>query len=303
MQLEYHEEAKKAGVYIISACGFDSIPAELGVNFIQEIFAPSVLNSVDAFVDFESSNRNSLNHGTWDSAVLHMAHKNQLATLRNKLFCKMYTKPRQEFKYETKTKKFPFKAPHVDRYCIPFFGTDDSCVLRSQLLGFQENNEKPIQFQEYFVLKSVMLLPFLALAGLTLLILSKFEMGRSLLLKYPSFFSFGMFSKTGPSKEEIQNSSFTMTLIGKGWDSSSLSKSSEPTSPPDKTIVGEIKAPNAAYEATSIFLIQSGITILEEAEKMPYSGGVLTPGYAFKNTSLRHRLKRHSISFEIKKMT
>ena len=31
------------GIYIISACGFDSIPAELGFNFIQEIFALSIL--------------------------------------------------------------------------------------------------------------------------------------------------------------------------------------------------------------------------------------------------------------------
>lgn len=38
MQLAYNEAAQKAGVYIISACGFDSIPADLGVVFTEQNF-------------------------------------------------------------------------------------------------------------------------------------------------------------------------------------------------------------------------------------------------------------------------
>lgn len=38
MQLEYDEAAKKAGVYIISACGFDSIPADMGLVFLKNNF-------------------------------------------------------------------------------------------------------------------------------------------------------------------------------------------------------------------------------------------------------------------------
>merc|ERR1712013_211925 len=30
MQLRYHEEAERKGVYIVGSCGFDSIPADLG---------------------------------------------------------------------------------------------------------------------------------------------------------------------------------------------------------------------------------------------------------------------------------
>ena len=39
MQLEYNEAARKQGVYIISACGFDSIPADMGTIFLQKKFA------------------------------------------------------------------------------------------------------------------------------------------------------------------------------------------------------------------------------------------------------------------------
>lgn len=38
----------------------------------------------------------------------------------------------------------------------------------------------------------------------------------------------------------------------------------------------------------------------EEFEKLPFSGGVLTPGFAFENTSIRHRLNQYSILSEIK---
>lgn len=37
MQLEYNKAAEDKGVYIISACGFDSIPADMGLMyFIQQ---------------------------------------------------------------------------------------------------------------------------------------------------------------------------------------------------------------------------------------------------------------------------
>lgn len=38
MQLEYHAKASDRGVYVIGSCGFDSIPADLGVLYTQRQF-------------------------------------------------------------------------------------------------------------------------------------------------------------------------------------------------------------------------------------------------------------------------
>lgn len=38
MQLEYHKAAMEKGVYIVSACGFDSVPADLGVVYALQKF-------------------------------------------------------------------------------------------------------------------------------------------------------------------------------------------------------------------------------------------------------------------------
>lgn len=49
MQLEYDAIAREKGVYIVSACGFDSIPADLGVVFLEKSFDGEV-HSVETFL-------------------------------------------------------------------------------------------------------------------------------------------------------------------------------------------------------------------------------------------------------------
>lgn len=52
------------GVYVISACGLDSIPADLGVIFVQQNFT-GTLNSVETFLkawNEGSGKGNILNH-------------------------------------------------------------------------------------------------------------------------------------------------------------------------------------------------------------------------------------------------
>ena len=38
MQIKFHEEAKQKGIHIVSACGFDSIPADMGLEILREKF-------------------------------------------------------------------------------------------------------------------------------------------------------------------------------------------------------------------------------------------------------------------------
>lgn len=38
MYVKYNEEAEKAGIFIISSCGYDSIPADMGVVYFNKNF-------------------------------------------------------------------------------------------------------------------------------------------------------------------------------------------------------------------------------------------------------------------------
>lgn len=49
MQLEYDDLARAKGVYIVSACGFDSIPADLGIQHFEKNFGGEV-HSIETFL-------------------------------------------------------------------------------------------------------------------------------------------------------------------------------------------------------------------------------------------------------------
>jgi short subunit dehydrogenase-like uncharacterized protein len=83
VEAEFHEAAAKNGSLIISACGFDSIPAELGFLFHSRQWAPpSVPVTVQAYLSLESDKRIVGNFGTYESAVLGVANAGELQALR-----------------------------------------------------------------------------------------------------------------------------------------------------------------------------------------------------------------------------
>lgn len=48
-QMNYYDTAEQKGVYVVSACGMDSIPADLGIVYLQQNFE-GTLNSVESYL-------------------------------------------------------------------------------------------------------------------------------------------------------------------------------------------------------------------------------------------------------------
>lgn len=42
MEVEYNDKAAEKGVYVVSACGFDSIPAEIGISHFLKEFGGNI---------------------------------------------------------------------------------------------------------------------------------------------------------------------------------------------------------------------------------------------------------------------
>merc|ERR1712038_1571945 len=129
-------------------------------------------------------------------------------------------------------------------------------------------------------------------------LLAKYKPGRYLLEKYPKFFSMGMVSKQGPTKRMAENTNFEMKIFGRGWkgqDEGSLSDFGAETT----EVIVTVKGKNVGYGSTCECLVQSALVILKESDKIPGSGGVLTPGYAFKDTSLVRRLNDNGVTFDV----
>lgn len=79
----YHEKSLKNGSLVVSACGFDSVPAEMGVLFhLRQWVDLGVVNRVEAFLSVESEKRVVGNFGTYESAVLAIADLKEMRSRR-----------------------------------------------------------------------------------------------------------------------------------------------------------------------------------------------------------------------------
>lgn len=298
IQLKYHEAARKAGVYIIGSCGYDAIPAEIGTDYLKQKFAPGRLNQVEGFLKSKPGKHGiTLNYGSLHSLVETFTYLNQLTEVRQRYQSQLFTKTPPSPKYPIKLKFLPWKNEELGGWCVPLPLSDRDIVSNSQRWFYEYHNEKPVQFEEYIVVPKIYHAIILTLGMLYFNFLIYFNCTRKLLLKYPKFFTIGYFSKEGPTRRQLEDISFTFQCVGKGWNTPC--KGDEYDHPPNKTISCLIFGPDPGYETTSRCLIQAGLTVLEESKKMPFEGGCLTPAFAFRNTSLRQRLNRHAVSYEI----
>lgn len=131
MVLEYNEKAKEKGSYIVSACGFDSIPVDMGVVFLENHFE-GVVNSVEQYLTTNSDEVKSdgaiIHYGTWASMVHGLANWAELKDLRKKLFKERLP----AFEPKLKARGVVHKSSKLNKYCLPFLGADPSVVYRSQ---------------------------------------------------------------------------------------------------------------------------------------------------------------------------
>jgi short subunit dehydrogenase-like uncharacterized protein len=300
MQLKYNEQAREKGIYIVSACGFDSIPADMGTVYTQENFEGTV-NSVETYLYSYPINKQSLSgggihYGTWESAVYGLAHANELPGIRKQLFPTRI----QRFTPELKDRGVLHKGEVVrSRWSLPFPGSDRSVVMRSQRFFFDHDKQRPVQMRAYVAFESLLQAIGVAFIAVVFGILAKFSCGRKLLLNHPKLFTLGFVSHEGPKEEANENTKFTMTFYAEGWNEKLAEATDEFTTPINKKLVTRVSALNPGYGATCIALLISATTILKEAEKMPEAGGVFPPGAAFKNTSMIDELQKNGFIFEV----
>ncbi|OAD56155.1 Saccharopine dehydrogenase-like oxidoreductase [Eufriesea mexicana] len=293
--LKYNKEAEEAGIYIVSACGFDSIPCDLGIIFAQQQFKGEI-NSIETYLSVWTTTKVNdalVHYGTYESAVYSIANFHELRELRSKL----YPEKLPQLWPKLKTKRFIHKCPVSEGWSVIFPGSDRSVALRTQRFLYEKYKQRPIQVQTYVTFKSLFMVLSTIILGLIFVILSKFEFGRNLLRKYPTFFSGKFVSHESPKEEVLDKVRFSITFQAKGWYEKLADPADKHKNPPNKVLITEVTGKNPGYGATCIMLLLSAITILKESDKIPGTGGVLSPGAAFGKTSLIEELNKNDIQF------
>lgn len=311
----YHDRAAETGSLVVSACGFDSVPAELGIMFnSRQWVSPAVPNRVEAYVSLESEKSIVGNFATYESAVLGVANANKLQELRR-------SRPRrarplipgpppskgETIENQKKIGLWAVKLPSADAAVV----RRTLAILKENpngLTGLNESSEvvekreafwssvKPAHFGVKIGTKSLLGILRIIMVGICIGLLGNTGFGRWLLLKFPSVFSLGWFKKNGPSEEEVEKASFKMWFVGRGF--SNVSLASQGNSKPDMEIVTRVTGPEIGYIATPIILIQCALILLSQRRNLP-KGGVYPPGIIFGPTDLQERLQQNGISFDM----
>ncbi|XXG55664.1 hypothetical protein AAC387_Pa03g3281 [Persea americana] len=315
MEALYHDKARKAGSLVISACGYDSVPAEMGLFFnSRQWVSPAAPNRVEAYLSLESERKIVGNFATLESAVLGVANVGQWQELRR-------SRPRRA------RPVIPGPPPpkgaivehqkSIGRWAVKL-PSADPIVVRRTLASLTENRDglpgvnededqiekrknfwamvKPAHFGVKIVSKSLLGIVRYIFVGILIGLFGTFAFGQSLLLKYPAIFTLGMFRKTGPTEEEVNSATFKMWFVGHGYSDSNLT--SREKKKPDMEIITRVSGPEIGYVTTPIILLQCALILLGERDRLP-QGGVLTPGIVFGPTDLQNRLQQNGISFDI----
>jgi short subunit dehydrogenase-like uncharacterized protein len=298
VELLHHKEAEKNNSYIVGACGFDSIPADCGVELLRKKF-PGDVNSVESYLHFDTLGKSKVNYGTWYSAVNALHRVRELEALQRKLYPEPLPKP----KYKLKPKPIHFgEEVQGWSFMMPF--PDARIIDRTQKYLYFKEKLRPIQAACYAKTPLWVYTFIFWIGSIVLGILAQFKFVLNLLEKHPKLFTMGTFSAPGANpntREEMNRIKFTFTLVAHGWQDKLTEPTDQHTTPPDTKMILRVKGKNPGYGATCILFLQAALTILRESDRLPSTGGVYTPGVAFRNTSLIDQLNKYNVTFTIEK--
>lgn len=293
--LEYRQRAKLAGSIVLPASAYDSVPAELGTHMAISLLGKGVTPaSVEMLATFQTNGGWLAGHFATYACVVNgisPSGRQLLSRIRKKLYSQL---PKATSKVATKgfsagipkrEKRFGIVTydKEQDALLLPHMAADPAVVRLGQSLTLEDDpNFEPVKFIGWFAIPTLYIALFMAFYGMLISFFSKFEFGRSLLLRYPKFFTGGVFSHEGPTQEQLDNTQFSSTFIARGVSHYALQEKTS-REPDVKTIV-RVRGPEPGYVSTPILFVSVARAILEhEKDILP---GVSTPGAALRKTNL-----------------
>ena len=263
MMERYDALARERGVRLIFACGFDSIPADLGVYFtVQQLPAAEAI-SVDSYLSF----RGVFSGGTERSAIMEMS------TARPAPDAYAYATSGRSGRV---LKGRAHRAHAVDAWVASFIdAVDSNIVLRSAraIDGYGPS----FTYTPWVVHANLFGMLALMGVGATAGAAAKLAPLRALLLKLVKP------SGQGPTPEQM----------AKGWFRVRFEGRSE-----SKRVTTEVAGPDPGYGATSVMLGQSALCLLEDRDVLPTCSGVVTTAAAL-GAPLIERLQAHALTFRV----
>jgi short subunit dehydrogenase-like uncharacterized protein len=267
MFVKYHAQAEASGARIIHACGFDSIPHDLGARFTVEQLPEGVPLTVRGYVRAGGAPSG----GTFASALTGFSRvrQNVEASRERKRAEQGGSSSGRVAKIE---RGRPRHDKDIDSWVLPFPSIDPQIVVRSARA--LDRYGPDFTYGHYIAVKKLPQAIGLPLGVAGVFTLAQIPPARKFLMsRLPQ--------GTGPDEARRAKSWFSVHFHGQGGG---------------KRVVCEVRGGDPGYSETSKMLAESGLCLANE--DLPQTAGQVTTSQAM-GAALTERLKRAGIEFAV----
>ena len=268
MYLRHHAEAQRTGARLVHACGFDSVPHDLGARFTVLHLPEGQPLTVEAFVRAGGA----ISGGTYHSAVEAMAG---LREARRVAARRAQVEERPADRRVRGLVKGPHRDPVGGGWVVPAPTIDPQIVLRSARALARYGPD--FRYGHYIATRRALPTAGLAVGVGAIVALAQIPPARALLLRAKD-------PGEGPDPERRARSWFSVRFAGRVGDES------------EPRVVCEVSGGDPGYGETAKLLAESALC-LAHAE-LPETAGQVTPAVAM-GEALTARLRAAGIRFDV----
>jgi short subunit dehydrogenase-like uncharacterized protein len=265
MWVEHHAEAERNGARIVHACGFDSIPHDLGAYFTVQQLPEGVPLKVNGYVKTNAR----FSGGTYHSAI------NGFARARQTLGAAKQRRQLEPRASGRKIRSAPARIRREERlggWAVPLPTIDGPIIRRSA--AALDRYGPDFTYGHHMVAKHLATVGGIAGGVGTAFALAQLPPTKKLMLKMKA-------PGEGPSEAERERSWFEVTFTGEGGG---------------KRVVTKVSGGDPGYSETSKMLAESGLCLA--FDDLPKASGQLTPAVAM-GDRLLERLQKAGIGFRV----
>ena len=266
MYLDHHETAVESGARLVHACGFDSIPHDLGARFTVDQLPDDEPIKVEGFVRAGGT----FSAGTYHSAITQFSRARQFAQVAKERKGK---EERPKDRRVSGVKGRPRHEDVVDAWVVPFPTIDPQIILRSARALPEYGPD--FSYGHYVALKRAYQAVGLVGGTASLFTLAQIPPARKWLLGRKS-------SGEGPTPEQRAKGWFKVRFLGE--------------SESGKRVVTEVSGGDPGYGETAKMLAES--TMCLATDDLPETAGQVTTAQAM-GEALTERLENRGIAFEV----
>ncbi|TDE19245.1 saccharopine dehydrogenase NADP-binding domain-containing protein [Actinomadura sp. 6K520] len=265
MYVKYHREAERSGARIVHACGFDSIPHDLGAYFTVKQLPEGVPLHVEAFLRA----RADASGGTLHSAIGVFADPAGMVRAERE---RRAVEERPAGRRVRVSRRPAPRARVAGGWTLPLPTLDPQIVVRSAVA--LDRYGPDFSYGHYIAVKRLAVAAGLAAGTGALAALSALPPTRNLLLRLRA-------PGDGPSQQERARNWFSVKFVGAGGG---------------RRVVTEVAGGDPGYGETAKMLAESALCLAHD--DLPETAGQVTTAAAM-GDALIARLTRAGIAFRV----